>query len=450
MKSVEKNKNRLTQTQFIVLGFFIIIMVGATLLSLPIASADKSATPFFSSMFTAVSSTCVTGLVVYDTFSHWSFFGQIVILVLIQIGGLGFITVGVIFALILRRRIGLKTRGLLQESVNTEKLGGIIRLVRKIIKGTFIIEGIGAVLLSIRFIGDYGVARGIYYGIFHSISAFCNGGFDLMGINGAYDSLCRYVTDPLVNIVIMLLIIIGGIGFVVWDDISRFGIKFKKYTLHTKIVLISTVVLIFGGGLLFYITEYNNTMAGMNVGERIIASLFSSVTARTAGFNTVDTGALTGASKLLTSILMFIGGSPGSTAGGIKTTTIFVLIVNLFSEIGRGHNGSVFKRRFEEDAIKKASTVLVLNLMLALIACFVILATNPAIAFENIIFEVFSAIGTAGMSTGITRALNIPAKAILMALMFCGRIGSLSFALSFFQKKKVAPVYYPAEKITIG
>lgn len=442
-------RKKLSQTQFIILGFLIIIVVGTFFLMMPISSADGSFTPFADCAFTAVSATCVTGLVVVDTFTHWSVFGQIVILCLIQVGGLGFITIGVMFSMILRRRIGLKTRGLLQESVNTLKIGGIIKLTKKIIKGTLLVEGIGALILGIRFSFDYGPLRGAYYGVFHAVSAFCNAGFDLMGINEPYCSLTRYVGDPVVNLTIMSLIIIGGIGFMVWDDITVNKFNFKKYMLHTKIVLITTAVLIFGGGLLFFATEFNNTMAGMNPGTRILASFFSSVTARTAGFNTVDTAALTGGSKILTIMLMFIGGSPGSTAGGIKTTTIFVLLVNLFSGISTGKGGSVFKRRFEEDAVKKASFVFLLNLLLGLAACFIILAVNN-LAFEDVVFEVFSAIGTVGMSTGITRDLNIASRVIIMILMFCGRIGSLSFALSFMQNKKSAPVYYPSENISIG
>lgn len=448
MNRTKKYRRKLTQIQFIVLGFLVIILLGATLLSLPVSSRAHEATPFMDSLFTAVSSTCVTGLAVVDTFSHWSYFGQIVILCMIQIGGLGFITIGVLFSLVLRRKIGLKTRGLLQESVNTIKIGGIIRLARKILFGTIIIEGAGAVLLAIRFSFDFGILKGIYFGVFHSVSAFCNAGFDLMGINEEFSSFSAYATDPFVNIIIMTLIVIGGIGFVVWDDISSNGLRFRKYSFHTKIVLCSTAFLIIGGAVLFYIVEYNNTMADMNVGERILASLFSSITPRTAGFNTVDTGALREASLLLTCVLMFIGGSPGSTAGGIKTTTIFVLFGNLFANI-RGEKTGIFKRRFEEDAIKKASMVFTLNLILSVVACFIIMSVTT-IDFDKIVFEVFSAIGTAGMSTGITRELNMTSRVILMILMFCGRIGSLSFALSFLQKKKVPPVYYPAEKISIG
>lgn len=450
MKEQAKVRKKLTQTQFLVLGFFMIIAVGTVLLMLPIASKDGSITPFHDSVFTAVSATCVTGLVVVDTFTHWSLFGQLVILALIQVGGLGFITIGVLFSLILRRKIGLKARGLMQESVNTVKIGGIIRLTKKIAKGTFLFEGAAALILGIRFAFDYGPLKGLYFGIFHSISAFCNAGFDLMGGSGEYSSLSEYADDPLVNIVIMALIIIGGIGFAVWDDVSTNKFQFRKYRLTTKIVLSTTLFLIVSGSILFYIVEYKHSMNGMNQGERVLASIFSSVTARTAGFNTIDTASLTGASKFLTIILMFIGGSPGSTAGGIKTTTIFVLIVSLFSGITRDQTGGFFKRRFEDDAVRRASTVALLNLLLAFAALFILLILNVKIPFEDLAFEVFSAIGTVGMSTGITRAITLPSRFIIILLMFAGRIGSLSFALSFLHKRKVAPIYYPKEKISVG
>lgn len=450
MKSGIRVKNKLSQAQFIVIGFLIIVMISTVLLMFPFASKDGTRTPFLDCLFTSVSATCVTGLVVADTFTHWSMGGQLIILTLIQIGGLGFITIGVVFSMLLRQRIGLKFRGLMQESVNSLKISGIVKLTRKIIKGTLIIEGVGALILGIRFSVYFkNAATGFYYGLWHSVSAFCNAGFDLMGVEEEYSSLTAFAGDYVVNIVIMALIIIGGIGFIVWDDISRNKLKFRKYSLHTKIVLVTTAFLIIVPAVLFYIVEYDNTMAGMNVGERVLASAFSSVTARTAGFNTVDTGALTGASKMLTIILMFIGGSPGSTAGGIKTTTIFVLLVNLFAGIRSGAGGSVFRRRFEEDAIKKASTVFILNLMLAVTAVFAVLAFN-GLPFEDVAFEVFSAIGTVGMSTGLTRSLNNVSRIIIVILMFCGRIGSLSFAMSIMKTKKRAPVYYPDEKISIG
>ena len=443
---------RLSQTQLIATGFLFIILIGTFLLMLPISSREGEVTSFFDAMFTAVSASCVTGLIVVDTYTHWSTFGQIVILMMIQIGGLGFMTIGILFSIIIRRKISLRERGLMQESVNTLKIGGIIKLTKKIIKGTFLLEGTGALILGIRFSmeKDFGSLRGFYYGIFHSISAFCNAGFDLFGYQGQYSSIVNYSGDIIVNLTIMILIITGGIGFVVWDDVTKHKLNFKKYMLHTKIVLVTTGILIFGGAFLFYLLEKDNTFAEMGFVETILSSLFSSVTARTAGFNSVDTASLTEASKLLTIVLMFIGGSPGSTAGGIKTTTIVVILLFFWSSMRHTYGCNVFGRRLQHDSIIKANAVFSTNLFIAVSAALFIVAMQSTLPLTDILFEVFSAIGTVGMSTGITRALETPAKIIIIFLMFCGRIGSLSFALSFNQKRKIAPVQQPAENVNIG
>ena len=330
-----KEKKHLSQTHMIALGFLLIILTGTLLLMLPVSSRSGEVTDFLSCLFTATSATCVTGLIVFDTFTHWTLFGQLVILTMIQLGGLGFMTVGVFFSIYLRRKIGLRERGLLLESVNGLQIGGVVRLVKKIVKGTVLFEGIGAILLTIRFIPDMGVARGIYNGVFHSISAFCNAGFDIMGRNEPYCSLVPYFDDPIVNLVICFNIVIGGLGFIVWDDITNNKWHFHKYMLHTKIVLVTTAALLVGGTVLIAIFEKNNLMADMSPIQIFWTSLFSSVTARTAGFNTIDTGALTESSKLLTSILMFIGGSPGSTAGGIKTTTLVVMLIYMVQFKGK-------------------------------------------------------------------------------------------------------------------
>ena len=442
-------RRHVSQTQFIAYGFFCVIITGTLLLMLPFASRDGQSEPFLNCLFTATSASCVTGLVVADTWSQWSLFGQLVILTMIQIGGLGFITVGVFISIILRRKIGLKERGLMMESVNTLQIGGVVRLAKKIIIGTCIFEGTGAVLLAIRFIPQFGFLRGLFYGIFHSISAFCNAGFDLMGGQTPYSSFVAYYDDWLVNLVIMSLIIIGGIGFIVWDDLSRNKLHFRKYMLQTKIVLVTTAILVFGGGLLFYLLERNHLLVGMNTSGKILTSLFSSVTARTAGFNTTDTAALTDGSKLLTIILMFIGGSPGSTAGGIKTTTLVVLLLCVHSNIKQTYGINIFGRRLENDAVKRAGTILTINLLLAVTASLAIMAIQP-LGFSDILFETFSAIGTVGMTTGITRALHPVSRCIIILLMYCGRIGSLSFALAFVQSKRKPHVQQPAEAINIG
>ncbi len=448
-KQLKRARRHISQTQFIAYGFFCLIMTGALLLMLPIASRDGQSEDFLSCLFTATSASCVTGLIVRDTWTQWSLFGQLVIMTMIQIGGLGFVTVGVFISIVLRRKIGLKERGLLQESVNTLQIGGVVRLAKGIIKGTCIFEGIGALLLSLRFIPDYGFWRGLFYGIFHSISAFCNAGFDLMGNQTPYSSFVSYYDDWLVNLVIMSLIIIGGIGFIVWDDIHKNKLHFKKYMLHTKMVLVSTAVLVFGGGFLFYLLEHNNLLVGMNLSGQILTSLFSSVTARTAGFNTTDTAALTDASKLLTIILMFIGGSPGSTAGGIKTTTIFVLLMCVHSNIKQTYGVNIFGRRLEDAAIKRAGAILTINLFLALSASLIIMAIQP-LGFSDILFETASAIGTVGMTTGITRDLYSVSRVIIIILMYSGRIGSLSFALAFAQSQRKAHVEQVTETINVG
>ena len=445
----KKWHNKLTATRTIAIGFLGIILAGTVLLALPIASADGKAVDLLTALFTATSATCVTGLVVVDTYSGWSAFGKTVLLTLIQIGGLGFMTIGVFVAVLMKKNIGLKERGILQESMNMLQIGGIVRLVKKITIGTLLIEGIGAVLLSIRFIPQMGWIRGIGNGIFHSISAFCNAGFDLMGKTEEYSSLVSYSGDVLVNITIMALIVTGGIGFLVWDDLQKKKLRFKEYLLHTKIVLVVTASLLFGGALLIYLFERNHLMADMGAGEKVLTSLFASVTARTAGFNTIDVGGMSASSKLVTIVLMFIGGSPGSTAGGIKTTTFAVMLIFVWANLRNSHGSNIFGRRLEEEEIRKASIVVTINLLLAG-APAVILCGMQSFPMEDVLLEVFSAIGTVGMSSGITRQLNTVARVIIIFLMYCGRIGSMTFALSFTERKKVAPVQLPAEKIIIG
>ena len=439
---------RFSRVQTIALGFLLIIVVGTILLMLPISSKSGESAGFLNALFTAASSTCVTGLIVVDTYTNWTLFGQAVILLLIQIGGLGFITIGVFFSIFMKRRIGLKERNLIQESINTLQIGGTVRLVQKIVCYALIFEGIGAILLMIRFIPQFGIAEGIWYGIFHSISAFCNAGFDLMGKLEPYSSLMAYRDDLLVNFVIMALIVIGGIGFIVWDDISVHKWKIKKYLLHTKIVLTMTLILIVVGSVCFYLFEYEN-LADLDMKGKILASVFGAVTPRTAGFNTIDTAAYTESSRMLTVVLMFIGGSPGSTAGGIKTTTMMVILLYIWSTLRNQSGLNIFGRRMDEDSIKKASTVFFINLMLAVV-CTLFMAGMEPIPLSDIFMEVFSAIGTVGISTGITRDVSIWSKYMLILLMYCGRIGSMSFALSFTERKHNPKVKLPVERITIG
>lgn len=446
---MKKIIRRLTQTQMIVIGFCLVILSGTILLMLPISTREGVVTSPIDALFTTVSASCVTGLIIADTYQYWSIFGQIVIISLIQIGGLGFMTIGVFFAVVLRKEIGLWVRGTLQESVNIMQTGGIVRLAKKIIIGTAVFEGTGALILSIHFSRTMDWGQAVYYGIFHSVSAFCNAGFDLMGKDGEYISLTGYSGDWTVNLVIMLLIIIGGIGFFIWNDLSENKLHFRRWKLHTKITILMTLALVFGGAAVLFALEYNNTLAGRPLDEQILCSLFGSVTARTAGFNTLDTAALTDSSKLFTALLMFIGGSPGSTAGGIKTTTFVVLAASVYSGLFDKRECSMFGRRLSRDVVRKASTVLCTNLMLCVTAVLIIV-TATSLDVTDVIFEVASAMGTVGMSAGITRDLDAVSKISLIFLMFCGRVGSMTFALSLKGHKVEPPVRLPEEEVMIG
>lgn len=445
----KKVRYKKSTTRLIAFGFAIIILLGTILLTLPI-SVRSGKGNLLNSLFTATSATCVTGLAVADTYQNWTTFGQVVILCLIQVGGLGFMTIGAFIAVLLKKRIGLQEREQLQESVNTLELAGVVRLVKKIVYRTFFVELLGAILLSFRFVPAFGPVKGIYFSVFHAVSAFCNGGFDLMGINEAYSSLVAFEGDVLVNLVIVALIIIGGIGFIVWDDVVRNKWHFRKYLLHSKIVLTATMALTVGGTILFLITENQATLAGMNPVEKLLGALFCAVTPRTAGFNTVDTAALSNAGKVLTIVLMFIGGSSGSTAGGAKTTTIVVLLLYAVAMITNREDINMFGKRLTNEVVKKANAVVIINLSLAMVAGVIIMISQPLLQFEDVLFEVFSAIGTVGMTTGITRDLNTLSRLIIIVLMYCGRLGSLSFALVFAQKNKSTSVRQPQEKIIIG
>ncbi len=444
-----KITKRLSGMQMIAGGFFFIIIIGALLLMLPCAVKPGESVSFMTALFTSTSATCVTGLIVADTFTQWTLFGQLVILLLIQIGGLGFITLGVTVSILLRRKIGLKERGLIRESLNIIEFRGMVRLTKRIIYGTLLFESAGAIILALCFIPKMGIARGVYYGIFHSVSAFCNAGFDLMGRYEKFSSLTGYANHPVVMTTVMLLIVIGGIGFIVWNDLYEHRLKIRKYSLHTKIVLTSTLTLIFGGALLFYIIEGNRLFSGMNLMEKIFNSLFCSITPRTAGFNTVDVGAMTDGGKLLTVILMFIGGAPGSTAGGVKVTTLIVLFIFIKATLLRTIGYNIFGRRLEDEALHKAAAVFCTNLTLAITAV-ILLCGIQNFNGTDALLECFSAISTVGMTAGLTTKLNAASQFIIILLMYLGRVGSLSFAMSFTDKKKIAHVMQPAEKINIG
>ncbi len=444
-----KKKIRLTTMQIIAIGFVVIILIGALLLSLPAASKDNTRIPFINALFTATSALCVTGLVVYDTYTQFTLFGQIVILVLIQIGGLGFMSMAGMIFLMLGKKIGLRERGLLMETMGSPQIGGVVKLLRKIIITSFAIEIVAATILSIRFIPLLGTAKGIYYGIFHAISAFCNAGFDLMGVFSPRSSLTCFDTDIVVNIVIMSLIVVGGLGFVVWDDIMDNKFKFSKYRLHTKIVLIGTAVLITVPAVIFFFLESNNTLEGMTFGEKILVSLFQVITPRTAGFNTVDMTELSEGASFLTVLLMMIGANPGSTGGGIKITTMFVIILTIKAYITHEPDLNVGGKRLEDFIPRKAFSIAAIYLSLTLLACFLIISFQ-SISVKDAMFESFSAIGTVGLSTGITPELNILSKIAVIILMYCGRVGSLTVIAALAGDKPRPNVRLMEERIIIG
>ena len=438
-------KKRLNSFQVIIISFFAMIMFGTLLLMMPFSSRDRVFTPFSDCMFTAISATCVTGLVVKDTATYWSLFGQIVILLMIQVGGMGVITIGLAVMRASGKKIGLWTRSTMQESISAPSLGGIVHLTGFILKGSAIIELIGAALLAPVFCRDFGIAKGIWYSIWHSVSAFCNAGFDLMGVREQFSSLCTYSDNVYVNIIIMLLIIVGGIGFLVWNDILIHRHHFKKYTLQTKVVLITTLILIFLPAIYFFFFEYN----GYPMAERIVSSLFQSVTARTAGFNTQDLAAMDESGTLIMIVLMLIGGSPGSTAGGMKTTTVAVLYLAAATVFGRRNDVQCFKRRLSEETVRNAGAILFMYLMLY-ITSGVIISRTEDLPLLTCLFETGSAVGTAGLTLGITTGLKLSSHIILMILMFLGRVGGLTLIYAALPSAENQTSRMPLEKINVG
>ena len=435
----------------IALGFAIIILLITLLLMLPISSASGRMTDPLTALFTATSAVCVTGLVTVDTATHWSLFGRAVLLVGIQIGGLGVMTVLAFAAVLLGQRIGLRQRTLLVESISSLHIGGVVRLMRRAVLGTLLIEGLGTLLLALRFIPLLGPVRGAGYALFHAVSAFCNAGFDLMGsVSGPYTSLESFVGDPLVNLTVMALILLGGLGFYVWDDLVESRLRPSRMQLHTRVVLCVSLLIVVLPAALFYVLEAGHTMAGFTRGERVLASLFSAVTPRTAGFDTVPTGDLSSASSLLTLCLMLIGGNPGSTAGGAKTTTVLIMLLTAVSMLRREDEVHLFGRRIDHDLTRKACSIVVIYVGVALTASFAICALQPELAMRDVLLEVFSAIDTVGMTTGITRQLGAASQLIIIALMYGGRLGSLTFALLAARRPLPAPVRCPSGELLVG
>lgn len=440
----------ITPAQVITLGFAAIILAGALLLCLPISTRDGMGAPFWDALFTATSATCVTGLILHDTFSYWTFFGQLVIITLIQIGGMGVVTVAITIFVLSGKRIGLKQRVIMQESISLSQNGGIIRFTGFILRGMIIIEAIGAILLAYRFIPRMGVIEGTWAGIFHSISAFCNAGFDLMGQFKPYDSLCYYIADPLVNTVIMLLIIIGGIGFLVWEDICRHKLHFRLYRLQTKLVLVTTFCIILFPALFFFFYEMSLPQwAELSLPEKVWAALFQSVTPRTAGFNTIDQTALSTESSIVTIILMLIGGSPGSTAGGIKTTSFAVMLLCTISFIRRKGGIEVFDRRLPGSVLPNAVTLVVLYFSGMLLGAMFI-SIRDGLPLLQCCYETTSAIATVGLSVGISSEASLPSRIVLIALMYLGRLGGLTLLYAMQRNYRAPLSRKPEESITIG
>lgn len=432
--------------RILIFSFALVILIGCILLSLPMASKNGQSVGILNALFTSTSAVCVTGLVVVDTCTQYSLFGQVVIMLLIQIGGLGTMTMTTFIFLLLGKKITLRQRLVIQEALNQITLSGLVRLIQYIVTITLIFEGIGAFLLSLRFTQIYGIKKGIYYGIFHSISAFNNAGFDLIG---GFQNLTPFVDDPLVCIVIASLIVIGGIGFtVIYDMLSKKN--FKKLSLHSKIVIIVTIALILAGAILFYIFEYSNpkTLADISIKNKWLASLFQSITTRTAGFNTLNFSDMMLQTKYLTIALMFIGASSGSTGGGIKTTTFASIIMLVKSVISSKEDVEIFKKRIPEDIIFKAVTVTIISILLVFISSMLLTITENQ-DFLDILFETVSAFGTVGLSLGITTELSELGKVIIILTMFVGRVGPLTIAMALSKRNK-APIKYPEEKILIG
>ncbi len=446
MNKKQNLKHRhITSFQVIILGFFSVILLGSLLLMLPIATHDGTSTPFLDALFTSTSAVCVTGLVIYDTATYWSLFGQGVILLLIQIGGMGVVTVAVSITAISGRKIGLMQRSTMQEAIAAPHVGGIVRMTKFIIKTTIFIELIGVAVLIPVFCRDFGLLKGIWYSLFHSISAFCNAGFDLIGIKEPFSSLTSYSAQPVVNITIMALIIIGGIGFLTWEDIKNNKWHIKKYRMQSKVILTVTGLLVLLPAIYFFFFEFSE----LPLAQRFWMSLFQSVTPRTAGFNTADLTAISEAGQMLIILLMVIGGSPGSTAGGMKTTTLAVLISTALSVFRKKEHTHFFKRRIPDDTIRNAATIFLMYMFLFLTGGMLISGIED-ISLLSALFETASAIGTVGLSLGITPELGTVSHLILISLMFFGRVGGLTLIYAALSEKGINDSKYPQEKITVG
>jgi trk system potassium uptake protein TrkH len=446
-----KRKNIYTPVQILSMGFAVVIFVGAILLSLPIASQSGEVTPFIDCIFTSTSAVCVTGLVTVDTGTYWTYFGKTVIITLIQIGGLGFMSVATLVFFILGKRITLKERLVMQEAMNVNSLQGLVKMIKYVLIFTFSVEGIGAILFSTQFIPRFGIFKGVYYSLFHSISAFFNAGFDLMG---DFSSVTAYANNSVIILTISALIAIGGLGFFVWVEIYNCkGIK--RLSLHSRVVIYTTLVLIFGGAILMYLFEMNNpsTMGGMSPKGKILSSIFASVSPRTAGFNSIPLDKMTTAGIFLTIILMFIGGSPGSTAGGLKTTTAVLLFMTVVSVVRGREETEIFKKRIDKELVYKAFAISVISMALVITVTMILSITEqPDIPFEYFLYEATSAFATVGLTLGLTTKLTFVGKIVISLTMYAGRVGLLTIILALAKNKnsKSGTIRYPEDKILIG
>lgn len=442
---LKRKIRHITSFQIIILGFMSIIILGSILLMLPIATVDGKGAGFIDALFTSTSAVCVTGLVVQNTATYWTVFGQGVIIALIQIGGMGVITVAIFLAVLSGKKIGLMQRNTMQEAISAHKMGGIVKFTKFIVITSLSIELIGAALLSLTFCREYGFFKGIWYSLFHSISAFCNAGFDILAVKEPYSSLTEYSADPIVNIVIMLLIIIGGISFMTWDDVKNNKWRLRKYRMQSKAILTVTAALIILPAIYYFFFEFSD----YPLGERILVSFFQTVTPRTAGFNTADLTKISESGQMIMIALMLIGGSPGSTAGGMKTTTIAILVSSAVSVFFRKENSDMFKRRVPEEAVKKAATVFLIYLVLC-VGGGMIISSIENVPLISAMFETASAIGTVGLTLGITPQLGVVSHLILITLMFCGRVGGLTLIFAAMRSNTANVTKYPQEKIMVG
>lgn len=441
-------KIKFTPVRILAIGFGLIILSGAMLLTLPIASALGEKTPFIDALFMSASAVCVTGLTTLDTGVYWSYFGKTVIIVLIQIGGLGFMSFATLIAVMLGKKITLRERLVMQEAMSSFGLQGLIKLARYIIIFTFVIEGIGATLLATRFIPEFGFKKGVYYSIFHAISAFCNSGVDLLG---DFKSLMPYYDDITIILTISALIIVGGLGFPVWHEIYV-NKRLKRMSLHSKVALLTTVTLIVLGTILIFLFEYNNlgTMGSMNIKDKLLSSFFSSVSLRTAGYSSISVRDMTMAGIFLTTILMFIGGSPGSTAGGIKTTTLATILFTIVSFIKGKDDTEILKKRVAKDSVHKAFIVSILGFILVTVVTMILSLTEKGVSFQYLLYEATSAFGTTGLTLGLTTELSFIGKCIILITMYLGRLGPIMVVLSVARNTKANPIKYPEDKILIG